>query len=336
MEKILSIIVPTYNMETLLPRCLDSFIIDEESMSQIEIIVVNDGSTDLSSKIAHQYSNRYPNTYIVVDKPNANYGSCINAALKVATGKYLRICDADDCYENDNLVEYIHFLSTINTDIVYSSFETYCGDKLQSIIQVPESFCNEQFYLDDLQWDRLELLKLRAMHSMAVKRYIFIDNNYYQTEGISYTDTQFVFFSLLYSTNCSFFNKVIYKYYLGRDGQTMSKTSIIKSYKHFFENAKRMTEEYVNYEGIISENKAVLLDMSISVCLFYYIRTIILHLPYQRDNIDIFNELLSTLERSSKLNGIQTILMKSKFYRLWKKYHISPRLIQIIGRCLNI
>jgi len=72
-------------------------------MDMLEIIVVNDGSNDNSSAIAHEYAENYPHNYIVIDKPNGNYGSCINAALKIATGKYFRICDADDRYNKINL-----------------------------------------------------------------------------------------------------------------------------------------------------------------------------------------------------------------------------------------
>ena len=75
MNKILSVCIPTYNMERLLARCLDSFIIEKEYMDKLEIIVVNDGSKDNSIKIAYEYVEKYPNTYIVIDKSNGNYGS---------------------------------------------------------------------------------------------------------------------------------------------------------------------------------------------------------------------------------------------------------------------
>lgn len=69
MEKILSIIVPTYNMERLLEKCLSSFIIKQ--MNLLEIIVVNDGSKDKSSSIAHNFEGLYPNVFKVVDKKTA-------------------------------------------------------------------------------------------------------------------------------------------------------------------------------------------------------------------------------------------------------------------------
>ena len=97
MDKILTVIIPTYNMEELLPRCLDSFLIkDKKLMQQVEVLVVNDGSKDNSSSIAHRYEKLYPHTFRVIDKENGNYGSCVNRGLQEATGKYVKVLDADD------------------------------------------------------------------------------------------------------------------------------------------------------------------------------------------------------------------------------------------------
>lgn len=77
-------------MEKYLRRWLDSLIIDEEGMKQLEVLVINYGSKDSSSQIAHEYQEKYPDTYRVIDKENGNYGSCINIGLKEAKGKYVK------------------------------------------------------------------------------------------------------------------------------------------------------------------------------------------------------------------------------------------------------
>lgn len=86
-------------MEKYLRRCLDSLIIDEDGMKQLEVLVINDGSKDSSSQIAHEYQDKYPDTFRVIDKENGNYGSCINRGLKEATGKYVKVLDADDWFD---------------------------------------------------------------------------------------------------------------------------------------------------------------------------------------------------------------------------------------------
>ena len=110
MNKILTIIIPTYNMEKYLRRCLDSLIIDEEEMKQLEVLVINDGSKDSSSQIAHEYQDKYPDTFRVIDKENGNYGSCINRGLKEATRKYVKVLDADDSFDTKNFAKLLNVL----------------------------------------------------------------------------------------------------------------------------------------------------------------------------------------------------------------------------------
>ena len=80
--KLLSIIVPAYNMEEYLAQCVES-ILRTPSLAAVEVVVVNDGSKDKTLRIAQQYAERYADTVRVVDKANGNYGSTINAALPI-------------------------------------------------------------------------------------------------------------------------------------------------------------------------------------------------------------------------------------------------------------
>ena len=104
MGKTLSVVIPTYNMEAYLRRCLDSVTRDDVP-SSLELIVVNDGSTDGSLAIMQEYAEKRPDIVNIIDKPNGHYGSCVNAALKIATGKYIRILDADDWFDTNALIE---------------------------------------------------------------------------------------------------------------------------------------------------------------------------------------------------------------------------------------
>ncbi len=125
MEKILTIVIPTYNMQDYLRRCLDSLIVPEEQMKHLEVLVVNDGSKDNSSAIAHEYQNKYPDTFRVIDKDNGHYGSCVNAALKIATGKYFRLVDADDWVNTSGLIKLIDLLSVHDEDAVFTKFSLH-------------------------------------------------------------------------------------------------------------------------------------------------------------------------------------------------------------------
>lgn len=124
-NKILSIIIPTYNMELYLKRCIDSLVTAKQTLGDTEIIVVNDGSKDKSLSIANGYKELYPESLIVIDKTNGNYGSCINAALKIASGKYIKVLDADDWFNTNALVEFVMCLKSLDVDLVLTDY-TVC------------------------------------------------------------------------------------------------------------------------------------------------------------------------------------------------------------------
>ena len=135
--KLLSIIIPTYNMEPYLRHCLDSLIIDK-GMDELEVFVINDGSKDRSSKIAREYQDKYPNTFYVIDKVNGNYGSCINRGLKEATGKYIKVLDADDCFNARALQDVIQRLMNIDTDVILTNYVIVRNEKTESFFLNPK------------------------------------------------------------------------------------------------------------------------------------------------------------------------------------------------------
>ena len=84
MEKILSIVIPTYNMEKYIGKCLKSLIIPEIDL--LDIMVINDGSKDTSSQVAREIAKEYSSSIRVIDTENGNYGSCINKGLSLVCG----------------------------------------------------------------------------------------------------------------------------------------------------------------------------------------------------------------------------------------------------------
>ena len=112
--KVLSIIIPMYNMENYIGKCLQSLLdIPTECLESIDIIVVNDGSKDQSLRIATSYQKKYPEVIRVIDKENGNYGSCINAGLAKALGTYVKVLDSDDYFSSVGLSAILEKISSI-------------------------------------------------------------------------------------------------------------------------------------------------------------------------------------------------------------------------------
>lgn len=242
MEKIISIIIPSYNMELYLGRCLNSLAVP--NICRAEIIIVNDGSKDTTLQIANEFRERYPNSVTVIDKENGNYGSCINAGLRIARGKYVKVLDADDYFDAKVFNEYIEQLTTLDSDVVLTNFnnvesdtlKTYYGRDLRNV-RFP-TFQSVDFKTAS------HLLEYPLMHLITYKRKLLKDINYRQTEGASYTDTEWCFIPFASAKSFTFLPVFLYQYIIGREGQTVSKESWLKSNPSYFKIIRNMVEEY--------------------------------------------------------------------------------------------
>lgn len=104
----ISVIIPVFNTEKYLKRCIDSIINQGFDMSKVEIILINDGSKDNSLKICNEYKEKFSNV-IVIDKKNGGVSSARNAGLKIAKGKYILFVDSDDYISNNSFKELYSF-----------------------------------------------------------------------------------------------------------------------------------------------------------------------------------------------------------------------------------
>ena len=95
-----SLLIPIYNVERYLPECLDSAV--GQTLMDIEVICINDGSTDSSPEIISRYAAK-DDRIKVIDKPNSGYGCSMNLGLQEATGEYVGILESDDFFEPDAL-----------------------------------------------------------------------------------------------------------------------------------------------------------------------------------------------------------------------------------------
>lgn len=219
MDKILSIIIPTYNMEKYLRKCLDSLIVSDTNMKRLEVLVINDGSKDSSSQIGHEYESRYPLTFRVIDKENGNYGSCVNRGLKEATGKYVKVLDADDSFDSGVFDQYISFLDITDVDMVltdYNEVNTKGNVTCRRVIPYPNQ---KKLNIEDMCTDNA-FINLQ-MHAVTYKRSLLIENNYTQTTGVSYTDQEWVFLPITYMNSFCHYDGFLYQYLVGREGQTI-------------------------------------------------------------------------------------------------------------------
>lgn len=269
MGKLLSICIPSFNMEKYLSRNLDSFL-DSAKLSELELIIVNDGSTDNTLEVAKEYYSKYPNTIVIIDKPNGHYGSCVNAALKVASGEFFRIVDADDWVDTQQLVTFLSKLNGVDSDVVYTRYNNfYEATGLTTLCEDPaEMKWNVSIDLNDITFERYV-----HMHQITYRTQFLKEIQYRQTEGVCYTDTEYVFIPLSQAKNIYCMDISLYQYYIGRDDQSMSPAVLMKNFSHLQKvlnsilNYGRPNNPNKNYEFLYAYFINVFLGMLID-CLF--------------------------------------------------------------------
>lgn len=249
MEKALTVIVPTYNMEQYLGECLTSMI-TEKSKELLEVVVVNDGSTDSSSAIAHQFAQEYPTLFKVIDKSNGHYGSCINSGLKIATGTFVKILDSDDFFHTPDLDDYLTYLHHSSDDLVVTDvMRVTIKGKIYKRGSYAD-FHGKTFDIDEIGLNAQ--FKGIAMHYMTYRTQLLKDINYFQPEGVLYTDDVWRFTPMQVVKTISFLDKTVYCYRLGREGQSMDRYVMRKNAAHYLKIANHKLDIWEQVKGELS------------------------------------------------------------------------------------
>lgn len=332
MEKILSIIIPTYNMAALLPRCLDS-LTASGVLDDLDILVVNDGSTDSSRAVAYSYAERYPQSIKVVDKKNGNYGSTINAALPLAVGEYVKVLDADDWFDSQALAKYVAELKSLEqgVDVSVTHFlmiheggrtETV---KYQNYGREPYTY-GKVYNLDKVLGDGF--IRYFLMHSLTYRTQLLRDHGYRQTEGISYTDIQWSSYPFFWAGSIVFHDLVVYRYNMDREGQTMDPAVIRKSLPQL----ERMTMDLMDFYrkadmSGLSEARVGFLRQYFKNRLRLLVKTHLMDIPRREFDKEAFSSLDSWIQAvltEFRMDRIRVFpenkVIRIDAYRYWHRH----------------
>ena len=187
MKKVdISIVVPVYNAEKYLDRCLTSLV--EQTKKEIEIIIINDGSTDNSEKVIKKFKD---DRIKYIKNTNQGIGATRNEGIAKATGKYLMFIDSDDYLEENTCELLFNKAEKDNLDMVVCDFyrENETGEKKKEKITTFENTTIKEtpellYKINMSPWNKLYKTKM-------IK-----DNNVYFEEDLKYEDTPFVFISM--------------------------------------------------------------------------------------------------------------------------------------------
>ena len=191
----ISVLVPIFNVEKYLRECLDSVV--NQTFRDLEIICINDGSTDGSLAIIEEYAQRDPRV-VIIDKPNSGYGDSMNRGLERATGEYIAIVESDDWVEPD-MFEKLHALAEANgVEVVKSEFYSYYTDpKKQGLDGVKSGLIrdDETGRVIDPHHNVHIFFQQPSIWTAIYRRDFLLEHDirFLPTPGASYQDTAFNF-----------------------------------------------------------------------------------------------------------------------------------------------
>lgn len=279
MNKTISIVVPTYNMEGYLEKCLSS-LITAQRPERVEVIVVNDGSKDSSPAIARGFAERHPDVFVVIDKPNGNYGSCINAALGVATGKYIKVCDADDYYDTAAFGEYVDLLESLHTDLVLNERVNMYSDRNEfEKLGYPAGKV-----FDFVSENSFRVFRDVPMHDVAYRLDMIKGMGYRQSEGIFYSDQEWAFMPMAYVRTAYYFAKPLYMYLRSREGQSVDPAVQDAHTGDEIKVTVKMIADYIRTAGC-PEALRRLLYMRLRVRTSYFYKKILLRMTVMESSL---------------------------------------------------
>lgn len=194
-----SIVIPVYNVEKYLRQCLDSVV--NQTLKDIEIICVNDGSKDGSLSILEEYAAKDVRVQII-DKPNGGYGHSMNRGFDRATGEYIGIVESDDYADLDMFEKLYACAKAYELDVVKSGFYYYYSkaeeknipNPIASYITSNRTFCPLEDFKSNMEM--VEFFNIKPTIWSAIYRRQFIrehDIRFHETPGASYQDASFNF-----------------------------------------------------------------------------------------------------------------------------------------------
>lgn len=312
--KLISFVVPCYNSSSYMHHALDTIL---EIKEDIELIIVNDGSTDDTLKIAKEYQKKYPQVIKVIDKENGGHGSGVNAGLGIASGKYFKVVDSDDWVDTSSLKKVVATLKKQDIDmlIVNYVYEKEGSPKEMGYLNVFKE--NEIFTWQEV--GHFKVSEYLLMHSVFYKTSLLKEIHLTLPEHTFYVDNIFVYYPLPFVKTMYYLNVPLYRYFIGRTDQSVNERVMIGRVDEQIKVTKMMIDFF---DPLTIEPKSLQKYLIHYLDIMITISTILLKLANTKEANLKSKELWNYLKEKNK-----SVYKKLKIARLAK----LPRFISVPG-----
>lgn len=239
MKKVLTIAVPSYNMEKHLPKNLPTYA-DSRFNGALEVIVLDNASTDATAQIAQSFVEQFPDTFTLLRRDSRGYGGSINDAMAMAHGTYFRIVDADDWVNTEDLLRLVEALKHCDADVVQTN---YCRVVMSTGEELPFRFQNvtyEKMYTEFAPCRE----NIPCIHSTTYQTGLLRECGFYMQDGIFFVDEEYVILPFLSAKSVLYYDLDIYRYLVGNPTQSTSPENRAKYAGHREQVVRRLITVY--------------------------------------------------------------------------------------------
>lgn len=306
MDKLLTIVIPVYNTEKYLARCLESLIVPQY-LNQLEVLIVIDGSPDNSEAIAREYHNKYPQTFFVVEKENGGHGSAINLGIHLAKGLYFRVLDSDDWFDSNNFELFLNRLRHEDSNLILTHIAC----------EYPSSGKSYLWNREKIDYDincNMSMLSYVSFNFFLMGRCTYKtahlkENGLELLNKRSFEDTFLHIFPLIFVESFIFYDLIIYHYYLERPDQSVRQKNSFKQCSDWRAVIEQMANFYSQHIDIWEQDgekkQYVLRVLKQHINDLYIIMD---DLPYKatKKELQSFNKYVRSLPFYSMVKGINS------------------------------
>lgn len=292
-NKILSITIPSYNVEKYLPEIIPYYL-DERVIDDIEILIINDGSKDQTAEIGKQFQSDYPNSVRLINKQNGGHGSTINRGIEEASGKYFKVIDGDDWVDTEGLVLLVQKLKNIDVDLVMNPFvKVNIDDGSKKTIAINSITPGEVLAFDEVLPSLIDCYQL---HSNTYRTDV-LRGMHKIDENCFYVDQEYIIYPIDRIKSMMYLGFPVYQYRVGNIDQSMSLKNMQKNRKMHERVIFSLIDVLKNNSH--SDNICVLLKEKIGKMCQLQIDT---YISMDKDS-DIKNELHCFIEQVKNSNN---------------------------------
>ena len=228
--KLLSVAVPCYNSQEYMRKCIHSLL---PAGDEIEILIVDDGSTDDTAKIADEFAQKYPGIVRAIHQKNGGHGAAVNTGIKNASGLFFKVVDSDDWVNPDALAKLLRRIKKLNdsntsVDMIIANFiYDKVGEKRKRIMRFTHVFPkNTVFGWSEM--GHMNQIQYMLMHNIYYRTQLLRDCGLKLPRHTFYVDNIFAFQPLPFVKKIYYIDADIYHYFIGRADQSVSEEVMIE------------------------------------------------------------------------------------------------------------